>query len=126
MRRSQRWGQSARRWVNEFDPWAPRPGDYVLASALFLLLALAYVGERSHDVQLTRRVIELEERRETLRNEVDLLLAEVTALADRRRVVAMARDELGMTLPEPDAIEYIYFVADDESGSGSVATESLP
>jgi len=99
-----------RRWFEDFDPWTPRPGDYVLGVGVFLLLALCYVGERGHAVQLNKRIYELEERASSLRTEVEVLGAEVTRLADRHRIVSLAR-KMGMTAPDADAVEYIYFVA---------------
>ena len=100
------------RWSAEFDPWTPRPGDYVLASLLFLGAVLLYVGERSYAVRLNRRIFELEERAGTLQTDVDVLVAQAVALADRRRIVTRAREELGMTLPSAEDIEYVYYVPD--------------
>ena len=103
--------QRLRRWFEDFDPWTPRPGDYVLGVGVILLLALCYVAERGHAVQLNKRIYELEERRSSLRTEVEVLGTEATRLADRHRIVTLAR-KMGMTAPEPGAVEYIYFVAD--------------
>ncbi len=103
--------QRLRRWFEDFDPWTPRPGDYILGAAVFLGLALSYVGERGHAVQLNKRIYALEERSSTLRTEVEVLEAEVNRLADRHRIVTLAR-KMGMAAPEPEALEYIYFVAD--------------
>lgn len=106
------WRRCVQRWADEFDPWTPRPGDYVLISVLFLGAVLLYVGERSCAVQLNRRVFQLEERAGALRTQVDVLVAEAVALADRRRIVTRAREELGMTLPSAADIEYVYYVPD--------------
>jgi cell division protein FtsB len=106
------WRRRLRRWADEFDPWTPRPGDYVLISVLFLGAMLLYVGERSYAVQLNRRVFQLQERAGTLQTQVDVLVAEAVALADRRRIVTRARNELGMTLPNAADIEYVYYVPD--------------
>ncbi len=105
-------------WFEEFDPWTPRPGDYVLGSALCLLLALSYVAERGHAVQLNKQIYELEARVGSLRTETEVLAAEVTRLADRHRIVTLAR-KMGMAAPESHALEYIYFVG---KGSGRNAT----
>jgi len=107
----------SRRWFEEFDPWAPRPGDYVLGSLLFLLLAVGYVGEHSRSVELNRRLFGLQERANTLRTEVELLGAEATGLADRHRIVRAA-ERLGMCTPESGAVEYIYYVSDDADRQG--------
>lgn len=104
------WRRRLQRWGDEFDPWTPRPGDYVLGSLLFLGAALLYVGERSYAVQLNRRIFQLEERAGTLKTEVDVLVAEAVALADRRRIVSRAQDELGMVLPSAADVEYVYYV----------------
>lgn len=106
------WRRRLQRWADEFDPWTPRPGDYVLGSLLFLGAALLYVGERSYAVQLNRRIFQLEERAGTLKTEVDVLVAEAVALADRRRIVRRAQDELGMILPSAADVEYVYYVPD--------------
>ncbi|MFQ5599852.1 MAG: hypothetical protein ACE5G2_04775, partial [Candidatus Krumholzibacteriia bacterium] len=104
-------------WAEELDPWSPRPVDYVVAAVLFLLLALVYVGERTDAVQLNRRLFRLEERRAGLQSEVDVLAADATALADRQRIVSMAGEQLGMTVPDPDAIEHVYYVRSRQSGT---------
>ena len=83
----------------------------MLASLLLLLLALAYVGERSYAVQLSRRILELEARREALRTDVEMLGAEATTLADRGRVVGLARERLGLVFPDADDVAYIYYVS---------------
>ena len=92
-----------------------------MGTVVFLVLALAYVGERSHAVQLNRRIFALQERASTLGAEVELLDAEVTRLADRQRIVKLAT-ELGMRAPESRAVEYIYFVA----GHGEAASARFP
>jgi cell division protein FtsL len=107
--RPRRW-RRLRRWYDEFDPWAPRASDYVVGTVVFLLLAIAYVGERSHAVQLNRRLYTQQERASALGAEVEWLEADVTQLADRQRIVALAR-KLGMQAPPAAAVEYIYFVA---------------
>ncbi len=85
---------------------------------MVLLLALAYVGERSHAIQLNRRIYALQEQASTLGADVQLLEAEVTRLADRARIVALAT-KLGMKPPAAAALEYIYFVAGDGKVEGS-------
>ena len=62
-------------------------------------------------MQLNKRIYALEERASSLRTEVEVLEAEVTRLADRHRIVTLAR-RMGMATPEPEALEYIYYVAD--------------
>lgn len=101
--------QRLRRWFEDFDPSTPRPADYILGVVVSLLLALCYVGERGHAVQLNKRIYELEERASSLRTEVEVLGVEVTRLADRHRIVTLAR-KMGMTAPDPAAVQYIYFV----------------
>ncbi len=115
---SHAWRRRLRRWADEFDPWTPRPGDYVLFSLLFLAAALLYVGERSYAVQLNRRIFQLEERAASLQTQVDVLVGEAVALADRRRVVTHARDELGMCLPGANDVEYVYYVPDADTRVG--------
>ena len=110
--------QRLRRWFEDFDPWTPRPGDYVLGVVVFLLLALGYVGERGHAVQLNKRLYELEERASSLRTEVEVLGSEVTRLADRHRIITLAR-QMGMTAPDPDAVEYVYFVGEGARGTAA-------
>ena len=73
---------------------------------------MLYVGERSYAVRLNRRIFQLEERAGTLKTDVDVLVAEAVELADRRRIVTRAREELGMTLPSAEDIEYVYYVPD--------------
>jgi hypothetical protein len=104
--RRARW----RRWVDGIDPWMPRPLDYVAAAALFLGLALLYVGQRSYAVQLDRRIFRLEERRVALRDRNDVLAARATSLADRDRIVSIAQRDLGMVVPAADAFAYVYYV----------------
>jgi cell division protein FtsL len=99
-----------RRWADEFDPTAPRPADYGIASVLLLLLALVYVGERSYALKLNRQSLELEERTGTLQSQVEMLVAAANELADRARVVTLARDKLHMQFPGADAVGYIYYV----------------
>ena len=99
-----------RRWTDEFDPSLPRPIDYGIASVLLLFLALAYVGERSYAMRLNRQSLELEERTGTLQSEVEMLVAEANALADRGRVVTWARDHLHLQFPGADDVGYIYYV----------------
>jgi cell division protein FtsB len=111
-RKRRRW----QRWVDGIDPWSPRPVDYVIAAALFLCLALLYIGERSYAVQLNRRSIRLEERLVGLRDSGDVLAARATALADRARVMALAQRELGMVVPGPEAFAYIYYVPSNRHG----------
>jgi cell division protein FtsL len=118
-----RWTRRAERWAAEFDPWAPRAGDYLVASLLLLLLALAYVGERSCALGLGRRSLQLEERLGGLQSEVEMLGAEATALADRGRVVEFARARLGMTFPGPEDVSYIYYVS---PGGGTPGRGSRP
>lgn len=113
--RARRAQKRLRCWFEEFDPWTPRPGDYILGSALCLLLALSYVAERGHAVQLNKQIYELEARVGSLRTETEVQAAEVTRLADRHRIVTLAR-KMGMASPESQALEYIYFV-----GKGSKA-----
>lgn len=104
--RRPRW----RRWVDGIDPWMPRPVDYVAAAALFLALALVYVGQRSYAVQQNRRIFRLEERLVSLRDRNDVLAARATSLADRARIVSIAQRDLGMVAPAPDAFAYVYYV----------------
>src|SRR5262245_45396741 len=99
-----------RLWSDEFDPSLPRPIDYGIASVLLLFLALAYVGERSYAMRLNRQSLELEERSGTLQSEVEMLVAEANALADRGRVVTWARDHLHLQFPGADDVGYIYYV----------------
>ena len=96
--------------MDGIDPCSPRPVDYVVAAALFLGLALLYVGEHSYAVQLNRRIIRLEERLVGLRDSGDILAARATALADRARVMSDAQRDLGMVVPAPEAFAYIYYV----------------
>jgi cell division protein FtsL len=96
-----------------------------LGSLLFLLLAVGYVAERSHAVQLNRRLFELQERAMTLRTEVELLGAEATRLADRHRILRAA-ESLGMRAPESGAVEYIYYVSDDADRPGESAARLTP
>jgi hypothetical protein len=102
--------------VDGIDPWMPRPLDYVVEAAIFLGLALLYVGERSYAVQLNRRVFRLEERRIALRDRGDVLAARATTLANRARVVAIAQRELGMVVPGPEAFAYVYYVPSQARG----------
>jgi cell division protein FtsL len=116
-----------RLWADEFDPSLPRPVDYGIASVLLLLLALAYVGERSYAMRLNRQSLELEERTGTLQSEVEMLVAEANALADRGRVVTWARDNLHLQIPGADAVGYIYYVQPPAaSRAGSMGWGSTP
>jgi hypothetical protein len=104
--RRRRW----RRWAEGFDPWHPRPGDYVVAALLFLALALVYIGERTYAVQLNRRIFQLEERVASLRDGEAVLATRANTLADRGRIMTRAERELGLEVPAPGAFSYIYYV----------------
>jgi hypothetical protein len=104
--RRRRW----RRWAEGFDPWHPRPGDYVVAAIVFLALALLYIGERTYAVQLNRRIFQLEERVAGLRDGEAVLATQANTLADRGRVMRRAEHELGLVVPAPGAFSYIYYV----------------
>ena len=107
--RRRRW----QRWIEGLDPWHPRPGDYVVAALVFLVLALLYVGERTYAVQLNRDVFKFEERVVALRDAESLLAARANSLADRSRVMALAERQLGLVAPSGDAFAYIYYVPPD-------------
>jgi len=104
--RRRRW----RRWLEGLDPWQPRPGDYIVASLVFLVLALLYVGERTYAVQLNRRVFQLEERVVALRDGEAMLVSRANTLADRSRVMSLAERDLGLVSPSGEAFGYIYYV----------------
>jgi hypothetical protein len=108
LRRGRR--RRVRRWAEGFDPWHPRPGDYVVAALLFLALALAYIGERAYAVHLNRRVFQLEDRVASLRDAEAVLATRANVLADRGRVMRRAERELGLEVPAPGAFSYIYYV----------------
>jgi len=104
--RRTRW----QRWADGLDPWHPRPGDYVVFALAFLVLALAYVGERTYALHLNRRMFLLEERLASRREANAVLAAHVNALADRGRITTLAQRELGMVVPNSESFRYIYFV----------------
>ena len=104
--RRRRW----QRWAEGFDPWHPRPGDYVVAAGIFLALALAYIGERTYAVHLNQRVFQLEERVAALRDGEAVLATRANVLADRGRIMTRAERELGLEVPKPGAFSYIYYV----------------
>ena len=104
--RRRRW----QRWAEGYDPWHPRPGDYVVAALVFLTLALVYVGERTYAVHLNRRIFQLDERVASLRNGEAVLATRANTLADRARVMTRAERELGLAVPKPGAFSYIYYV----------------
>lgn len=110
-RRRSRW----RRWAEGIDPWMPRPADYVVASLVFLGLALLHVGARSYAVQLQREVFRLEERLASLRDGNDVLAARANTLVNRARIVTLAREELGMVVPKPDAFVLVYYVPENDA-----------
>lgn len=93
----------------------PRPADYVVASLLFLGLALLHVGARSYAVQLHRQIFQLEERLAGLRDGNDVLAARANTLVNRARIVTLAREELGMVVPKPEAFVLVYYVPDADS-----------
>lgn len=104
--RRRRW----QRWAEGLDPWHPRPGDYVVATAVFLVLALLYVGERTYAVQLNRHVFKLEERVVALRDAEAVLATRANTLADRTRVMNLAERDLGLVVPSGESFAYIYYV----------------
>jgi hypothetical protein len=104
--RRARW----RRWADRVDLYHPRPIDYVMIAAAFLVLSLLWIGERTYAVQLNRRVFQLEEKQLGLRQTGATLAARVNALAERGRVVERAERDLGMVVPKPGAFQVIAYV----------------
>jgi len=104
--RRTRW----QRWVESIDLWHPRPIDYVLIAGGFLVLSLLWIGERTFAVHLSRRVIQLEERRAGLDESGAALAVRVNALADRSRITTHAERDLGMVVPRPQAFQIIAYV----------------
>jgi cell division protein FtsL len=104
--RRTRW----QRWAEGIDPWHPRPGDFVVFALAFLVLALAYVGERTYALHLNRRMFLLEERLASRREANAVLAARVNMLADRGRITTLAQRDLGMVVPNSESFRYIYFV----------------
>jgi hypothetical protein len=103
------------RWAEGIDPWHPRPGDYLVFALAFLILALAYVGERTYALQLNRRMFLLEERLASRREANAVLAARVNTLADRGRITTLAQRDLGMVVPNSESFRYIYFVPSEAS-----------
>jgi cell division protein FtsL len=122
-------GRRRWRWLEDFDITSPRPADYAVAVAAFLLLGLLFVWERNHAIVLNRDVFRLQEQISALRNETDRLASEATELADRQRIVKRA-EELGMVFPHKGELSWIYWVPHptpvERSPRGRVAGFVMP
>lgn len=100
---------TARRRRNRAKAERRRPGVFVVAGWLVLLLAaLSLVTWRqTRGVEMERALRELETERGIAEAERVAAVRRVEELQSRARVLAVARDRLGMTLPTDDQIVFL-------------------